>query len=111
MLYVIFHIKLSRERFNQKEKDTYISIFFKKIWKNYFVPSPAAVAHQTELTSQNTTDTMIHANKIIINQIQACFKIVNHFLYLPSSPAAVTIWTPSIFFSNSLDSLNTCISL
>jgi hypothetical protein len=54
----------------------------------------ASLAHPTEPTIQNTTDTIIHANRIIINQTPACLRIVNPFLYFPSSPAAVTIWNP-----------------
>ncbi|MBO4516301.1 hypothetical protein J5751_02475 [bacterium] len=33
-----------------------------------------------------------HANQITARAIAACFNIVNHFLYLPSSPDAVSIW-------------------
>ncbi|MBO4516300.1 hypothetical protein J5751_02470 [bacterium] len=33
-----------------------------------------------------------HDNQITARAIAACFKIVNHFLYLPSSPDAVSIW-------------------
>ena len=47
-----------------------------------------------EFIKLNTKLIIIAEAPINISQIIACLRIVNHFLYLLSSPAAVTIWKP-----------------
>lgn len=46
------------------------------------------------LSNQNMTLTINRLTPINTNPIAACCKILNPFLYLASSPAAVTIWKP-----------------
>lgn len=44
--------------------------------------------------SRNITLTINHETQMNTNPIAACWRILNPFLYLVSSPAAVTIWNP-----------------
>lgn len=81
-----------------------IHIFFIRTHKDKKPPKGLIHYHQVPaddhalvvnwLTSQKIILTTNQAIPIKISHCAACFKIVNHALYLSSSPADVTIWNP-----------------